>query len=295
MDFRPLKYFLALADSLHFGRASEICHISSSTLSRNIKLLEEQLGVSLFERDNRSVVLTQEGIRFQAYARETLMHWEVINNDLMAEAGELHGELSVYCSVTASYSFLYDILHEFRPRYPGIEIKLHTGDPELAIQHVLSEREDFSIAARPDQLPAGLSFKSITDSPLVFIGSINDDGLAPETTEQWQNIPMILQEQGVARKRLNARFTKMGIKPRIYAQVAGNEAIVSMVALGFGIGVVPSIVLENSPLADQVKILDIKPRLQAYDVGVCVLEKKLKNPLVKAFWNQLDVNLKAEE
>ena len=288
MDFRPLKQFLALADTLHFGRASELCHVSSSTLSRSIKQLEEQLGVTLFERDNRSVVLTREGTRFQTYARETLMHWDVIHNDLMTEAKELQGELSVYCSVTASYSFLYDILHEFRPRYPKIEIKLHTGDPELAIQHVLTEKEDFCIAARPDVLPTGLSFKSITDSPLVFIAPAENPELSPKTAEQWADTPMILQEQGVARKRLNARFEEMGIKPKIYAQVAGNEAIVSMVALSFGIGVVPLIVLQNSPLADKVRVLEVKPALKAYDVGLCVLEKKLKNPLIKAFWSQLE-------
>ena len=287
MDFRPLKQFLALADTLHFGRASELCHVSSSTLSRSIKQLEDQLGVALFERDNRSVVLTQEGAKFQAYAREALMQWDVIHSELMTEAKELQGELSVYCSVTASYSFLYDILHEFRPRYPKIEIKLHTGDPELAIQHVLSENEDFCIAAKPDVLPAGLSFNTITDSSLVFITPKENPLVTPKTPEQWANTPMILQEQGVARKRLNARFAEMGIKPKIYAQVAGNEAIVSMVALGFGVGVVPHIVLENSPLANKVRIMNIKPALKAYDVGLCVLEKKLKNPLVKAFWSQL--------
>ena len=287
MDFRPLKHFLTLSETLHFGRASDLCHISPSTLSRSIKQLEDQLGVSLFERDNRSVVLTPEGIKFQGYAREALTEWDVIHNDLMSGSCELQGELSVYCSVTASYSFLYEILHDFRPRYPKIEIKLHTGDPELAIQHVLSEKEDFAIAAKPDQLPAGLSFQSITHSPLVYIAPLDDPQPAPQNAQQWAATPMILQESGVARKRLNDRFNKMGIKPKIYAQVAGNEAIVSMVALGFGIGVVPLIVLENSPLSDKVRILDIKPELKSYDVGVCVLEKKRKNPLVNAFWDQL--------
>ncbi len=287
MDFRPLKQFLALADSLHFGKASDLSHVSPSTLSRSIKQLENQLGVALFERDNRSVVLTREGIKFQSYAREALMHWDSLKNNLMADAKELHGELSVYCSVTASYSFLYDILQDFRPRHPKIEIKLHTGDPELAIQHVLTEKEDFCIAARPDVIPNGLCFKSITQSSLVFITPVETQSMPPVTPDEWAATPMILQEQGVARKRLNARFADMGIKPKIYAQAAGNEAIVSMVALGFGIGVVPSIVLDNSPLADRVKVLDVKPALKAYDVGLCVLEKKLRNPLAKAFWLHL--------
>ena len=287
MDFRPLKQFLALADTLHFGQASQYCHISASTLSRTIKQLESQLGIALFERDNRSVVLTREGVKFQAYARDALMHWEVIHSDLMEGACELSGELSVYCSVTASYSFLYDILHHFRPRHPGIEIKLHTGDPELAIQRVLAEQEDFSIAAKPDVLPSGVGFASITHSPLVFIAPLNNSVQPPTSPAQWRKLSMILPEQGVARRRLDAQFEQMDIKPNIYAQVAGNEAIVSMVALGFGVGVVPLIVLQNSPLFDKVRLLPVQPVLKPYDVGMCVLEKKLKNPLVNAFWSQL--------
>ncbi len=292
IDLRPLKQFLALAESLHFNRASLICHVSPSTLSRSIKQLEEQLGVALFERDNRSVSLTPEGKRFQAYAREALSQWEIIHNELMAGARELHGSLSMYCSVTASYSFLYEILSQFRPRYPGIEIKLHTGDPEPAIQRVLTEQEDLAIAARPDSLPTGLAFQQIAVSPLLFIAPVNSQ--LPEylfkkqlSVDDFQGIPMILQEKGIARQRLDSWFQAHGRAPKIYAQVAGNEAIVSMVSLGFGVGVVPEIVLNNSPLADNVQVLKVSPELKPYKVGLCVLEKKLRNPLIAALWNQL--------
>jgi len=75
MDTRSLKLFVTLCDTLHFGRASEACHISPSALSRAIKQLEDSLGVQLFERDNRTVTLTREGIRFQEYAREAMIQW----------------------------------------------------------------------------------------------------------------------------------------------------------------------------------------------------------------------------
>ena len=61
MNFKILKQFLALAETLHFGRASDECYVSISALSRNIRHLEDELGVALFNRDNRTVVLTQEG------------------------------------------------------------------------------------------------------------------------------------------------------------------------------------------------------------------------------------------
>lgn len=290
MDIKNLKLFLSLSDSLHFGRASEACHISPSALSRSIKQLEESLGVSLFERDNRTVSLTHEGKVFQEYAREALIQWDVVRNNLLAEAQELHGEISVFCSVTASYSFLYDILSDFRQQHPKIAIKLHTGDAEGAIARIMSGNEDITIAAKPDSLASTLAFKPIAASPLVFIAPLQDASLDPllaEPAVQWQNVPMILSEEGVARKRADQWFKDNRINPLIYAQVAGNEAIVSMVSLGFGVGVVPKIVLDNSPLADRVRILQNAPALKAYEVGLFALKKKLQSPIISAFWSQL--------
>jgi LysR family positive regulator for ilvC len=284
MDNRLLRQFLNLAEALHFGKASEASHVSPSALSRSIQQLEAEVGVALFTRDKRSVALTHEGRLFLPYAREALTEWDSIRNTLMTEADELHGEVSMYCSVTASYSFLFEILSAFRRDHPHIEIKLHTGDPELAVTRVLAGDEDIAIGARPDVLPKGLAFRPITVSPLVFIASRNhpqSDG------RNWSATPMILSESGLARSRVDAWFRARGVQPSIYAQVAGNEAIVSMVSLGFGIGVVPRIVLDNSPLVDNIRILDIKPKLKAYEVGLFALNRKLKSPVIKAFWSQL--------
>src|SRR6187431_933424 len=175
MDITKLRLFCNLASSLHFGRAATACHVSPSTLSRNIKQLEDDLGVSLFERDNRSVALTHEGQSYLSFAKEVLQQWETYQESLIAQADQLHGQLSIYCSVTASYSFLYDILTEFRVKHPGIAIKLHTGDPAQSIERVQAGEEDIAIAAKPDKLPAGISFKPINSSPLIFITANNED------------------------------------------------------------------------------------------------------------------------
>lgn len=289
MDTRALKFFISLCDTLHFGRASEACHISPSALTRTIKQMEETLGVQLFERDNRTVSLTREGEHFRIYAREALIQWDVIRNSLLEEAQELQGEISVYCSVTASYSFLYEILNKFRRQHPKIEIKLHTGDPDSAIQRAMNGTDDISIAAYTDTLHNSLAFKYIATSPLVFIAPQQDlllDAMLNGPTD-WSAVPMILSEGGVSRKRVDQWFKSRDIKPNIYAQVAGNEAIVSMVSLGFGVGVVPKIVLENSPLAARVRVLSIQPELKAYDVGLFTLKKKLQSPLIAAFWSQI--------
>jgi len=298
MDTRALQYFLHLANSLHFGRASKSAHISPSALSRSIRRLEEEAGAVLFERNNRSVSLTPAGRVFQEYARDALAQWEAVRNTLLESAGELHGEISMFCSVTASYSFLFDILTHFRQNHPQVEIKLHTGDPEEAMDRVLAGEEDISIGARPAHLPNTLAFRPIAVSPLVFIshrtqrppGRVSgrpQAGAGKRDSFDWAVTPMILPERGVARNRADEWFQQRGIAPRIYAQVAGNEAIVSMVSLGFGVGVVPKIVLDNSPLGSQVSIVDAQPTLAPYQVGLFALQKRLSGPLIHAFWSLL--------
>ncbi|WP_271409191.1 HTH-type transcriptional activator IlvY [Pseudomonas sp. Q1-7] len=291
MDSHSLKLFLALADNLHFGKTSREQHVSPSALSRSIKQLEEELGAPLFVRDSRSVQLTREGQQFREYASEVMSGWHAIRQRLMQDQLDLHGELSLYCSVTASYSFLYDILSSFRQDYPRIEMKLHTGDAEKAVERVQQGLEDLAIGARPDNLPAGVDFQSITRSELRFIGPqspqlLTEEQLSQPTAQSWKDVPMILSEEGLARTRTDRWLKSHGIKPRIYAQVSGNEAIVSMVSLGFGIGVVPQIVLDNSPLAARICIYDIQPPLAAYDIGLFALEKRLNDPLIAAFWNR---------
>lgn len=290
MNIKTLSHFLALADSLHFGRAAEECHISISALSRNIRQLEEELGVSLFARDNRTVELTAEGERFLTYARDTSSEWNLIRHELTDRSGQLRGEISIYCSVTASYSFLYELLSRFRAVHPGIEIKLHTGDPDRAIPRILDANEEITIAAKPPSINRTLAFKPITESPLLFIAPLPDQSTllssVPCSADDWAKVPMILSEAGVARSRVDQWFSDLGVAANIYAQVAGNEAIVSMVSLGFGIGVVPKIVLDNSPLKERVQVLDVKPVLEPYEIGLFTLKKSLKNPLIAAFWAQ---------
>ena len=142
-----------------------------------------------------------------------------------------------------------------------------------------------------------MSTCAITESPLVFIAANDSSIVVPDSSatnnrpnnngpgkKQWAEVPMILSESSLARSRVNQWFRDIRVNPRIYAQVAGNEAIVSMVSLGLGIGVVPKIVLDNSPLADRIRIVEVEPTLDPYTLGLVVLKKNLENPLVSAFW-----------
>jgi len=290
METDTLKIFIHLAETLHYGKTSKACNLSPSTLSRVIKRLEDSVGELLFERDNRSVKLTATGECFKKYAKETVTKWESFQNSLASDRAVINGEISIYCTITASYGVLPDILVEFRKSYPEVHMKLLTGDSDSAIQKVLTEDTDFAVAALPDKTPEKLLFKKITDMQLRFVAPTipwQYDKLIKERNIPWDEIPIIVTDRGMARKRIDSWFKKMQTKPNIYAQVSGNESILAMVSMGFGIGIVPELILKENFINRNVQVLDIKPELMPYSVGICVQKKRMANPTVRAFWDKI--------
>ncbi|CAA0109226.1 HTH-type transcriptional regulator GltC [Zhongshania aliphaticivorans] len=292
MNTKELEIFIDLARTLHFGRTGAAMHLSASAVSRSIMRLEEQVGVALFERDNRRVQLSAAGREFLGYAEQAVVNWRSVLQRLHSQGEALQGELKVYCSVTASYSVLSNILEVFRRRYPAIELKLHTGDQADAIERIVEGGEDVGITAKPKQLSSRLQYQELTRSPLRLLipnipCAVNEQVAAMEgvlSPSLLADLPFILPERGVARTLIEQWFRQQQIKPSVYAQVSGHEAIVSTVALGLGIGIVPELVLETSFLRERVRVVPVEPALPNMEVGVIVLQQRLSNPLAKAFW-----------
>ena len=286
MDIQNLKIFRHLAGTLHFARTSQACYITPSALTRMIQRLEADLGEKLFVRDNRSVELTPAGVAFKKYADDVIQRWDQLHDELSSD-DILQGELSLYCSVTAAYTELPVIMEKYRKIHPSVRIHLETGDPAKALTKLLNQDADMVIAAKPDILPKELVFQTLSQTPLVFIAPLQYPEAVIETPAgiDWEQTPLIIPDHGLSRDRIDQWFAKENFIPNIYSQVAGNEAIIVMVSLGCGIGLVPRMVLEKSPFLNQVKILDKAPELPPFIIGLCTRKKNLANPRVKALWN----------
>ena len=294
MDFHELRLFKHLAGTLHFAKTSRACNISPSALSRTIIRLEEEVGSKLFFRDNRSVELTDSGKMFYNFAQEALDNWAQFRDSARSQEQVLQGELSIYCSVTASYSVLSELFAHFRQLYPKVHIKLQTGAAARAISMITDGIVDITVAARPDTLTGNLRFKTITTTDLVFIAPIvpcKTAEMVKNRNIDWKRLPMVLSEQGLSRQRVDSWFREKGLKPDIYAEVSGHEAILAMVRLGCGVGVVPRLVLEKSGFTSEIAVMDITPHLQPYTVGLCLAAKRLTSPLVRAFWEIVDMTI----
>lgn len=293
MDLNELRIYLDLAESLHFAQTSQRQHVSPSTLSRMIARIEDQVGSTLFDRNNRSVALTASGEEFRRYALNCLDAWDQLQVQLQQQRTELKGEISLFCSVTASHGLLARILGTLRARHAQLEIKLHTGDQADSLQHLRNGTEDMVIAARPPDLHSSIAFQSLQRSHLRFIASRSSASIAKylaDADEQlsamdWQAVPLILAESGLARKYVQTWFKGHNLRPSIYAQVSGHEAIVSMVALGCGIAAVPELVLEESPVRDSIRTIECIPELPDFDIGLCTLKQRLDEPFIKAVWD----------
>lgn len=291
METRGLEVFLSVAETLNFSRSGEQLHMSVSSVSRTVARLEEEVGQPLLERDNRRVRLTGAGKEFREYAISAVAQWQRLRRRLGSE-GELSGEVSVYCSVTASYSVLAPILESFRAAHPGVEIMLHTGDQADGIGRILDGQDDVAVSGRPDRLHPRLDFLPLLESPLKFCVPVADcsvrdtvmrnGALRPDV--DWNSVPFIVPERGVTQEMLSAWFSRRGIRPTIYAQVAGHEAIVAMVGLGLGIGIAPQIVIESGGLAARVQQIELADGLPPLRVGLCSLRQRLDSPLLRSLW-----------
>jgi LysR family positive regulator for ilvC len=284
MDLRSLQLFQHLAVSLHFGKTADALFVSPSTLSRSIQRLEEECGSVLFVRDNRKVKITAAGRRLLEFSQQVLSEWNRLKSDLDQQNQLLRGELRLFCSVTASQSHLPGIIDRFRHWHPQVEIKLSTGDPALSVKNVLEQRADVAIAIHTPDFPSELAFLPLDKIPLHLIAP-KDTQLTQLRQVDWTKHSVVLPESGPSKRIVHHWFTEQGIKPRVYATVGGNEAIVSMVALGCGLGIVPQVVLDNSVASQKVNKIVLN-NIEAYQLGLCCLHKRADEAVIKALFEQ---------
>ncbi|MCP4298789.1 MAG: HTH-type transcriptional activator IlvY [Proteobacteria bacterium] len=297
MRTEDLKVFLNLAESLSFTKTSQACYMSPSTLSRLVKRMEYELGHRLFDRDNRGVKLTAKGEKFKNFTTETLSRWEDIQLALDQEDTLLKGKIRLLCSVTSTYSMLPALLTLFRKTYPQIQIDLEVGNVQLAHQKLKNNEIDVAVGGIPHKSSSEYSRKVLTVTPMVFIVSkeathipIPSDG----KKINWEQIPLILLKMRVARYQLKEWISSQGFVHDIYREVDSNEAVLALTNLGCGVGFVPKLVFDKSPLSSGVKIIEIEHNINELTVSLVIKKRNLDHPKFRAFWESIKPLSKAE-
>ncbi len=268
MDFHELAAFRVLAREKHFAHAAAALNMSPSALSRLVARLEAESGYRLIDRDTRTVRLTREGEEFLSFTQEVLLRRGDLPARLAASAGQLGGSVRLYASVTACYSIVPPFAEALHRTWPSLRLEVETGDPAEGARRVREEQADIAVSALPAGGYPDLDSWSVYRTPLVFASSTRGPWHLsnPARLEDLEAIPLILPRAGLARERLDRAQRKAGIAPQIAAETAGNEALLALVRLGLGIGLVPSLVLEQGPFADGLEPFAC-PALGDYDIG----------------------------
>ena len=158
------------------------------------------------------------------------------------------------------------------------------------MEKVATNEADLAIAGKPETLPGAVAFSMLENLAVVLIAPALPCPVRNQVSvdePDWSTVPFIMADQGPVRRRIELWFRRHKISnPSIYATVGGHEAMVSMVALGCGVALIPEIVLENSPepVRNRVMILERSDEKTPFELGVCVQKKRLHEPLVDAFW-----------
>ncbi|MDT9630170.1 LysR substrate-binding domain-containing protein [Pseudomonas marginalis] len=247
MELRHLRYFIAVAEELHFGRAAQVLGISQPPLSQQIQALEQEVGARLFERTNRRVELSEAGRLFLHEARLVLAQVDkAADVARRAQLGEL-GELKIGFTSSAPFnSTIPQAIFAFRQAFPAVHLNLQ----EMSSTEVAESLVDESIQVglmRPLPLPDSLSVIELMREPLVAV--LNADHPLVEGSERGLYLAQLAEEPFVFFPRtygsgLYAQLLNLardaGFSPH-FAQEAGEAmTIIGLVAAGLGVSVLPA-------------------------------------------------------
>ncbi len=247
MELRHLRYFIAVAEELHFGRAAQVLGISQPPLSQQIQALEQEVGARLFERTNRRVELSEAGRLFLQEARLVLAQVDkAADVARRAQLGEL-GELKIGFTSSAPFnSSIPQAIFAFRQAFPAVHLNLQ----EMSSTEVAESLVDESIQVglmRPLPLPDSLSVVELMREPLVAV--LNAGHPLVQGSERGLHLAQLAQEPFVFFPRtygsgLYAQLLNLardaGFSPH-FAQEAGEAmTIIGLVAAGLGVSVLPA-------------------------------------------------------
>ncbi|RUS49029.1 LysR family transcriptional regulator [Cohnella sp. AR92] len=258
MDLRQLRYFLAVAEQGQVTRAAKILNMEQPPLSRQLKLMEEELGVLLFDRSGRSFTLTAAGQLLKKRAEELLGQFDEALSEIRQLEEGLVGTLAVG-SVVSCISLLPQRLREFSERYPRVTYKIQEGDHFL-LGHYLDARQIELILSR---LPfeAGLdddryAVKKLPSDPFVAILPKNWFPSPPPSSlcmADLADYPFLTlktdQTKGMHEKVIR-QFRANGLYPSILCECSSVAIIIALVAAGIGVTLLPRSVIDSFPLSD---------------------------------------------
>jgi DNA-binding transcriptional LysR family regulator len=245
MELRHLRYFVTVAEELHFGRAADRLHLSQPPLSMQIKALESEIGTQLLERSRRKVELTPAGSVFLHEAREILARVEQATVAARrAGRGEI-GEITIGFISTADYNVLPLVLSEFRSRQPSVRLNLREATTDAQLLDLVQQRIDVGFVLAPIQ-DERVATRALLSEPLVAALPESHplaQGRGRLSVARLSHAPFVLFPRRMAPGLYDdvVSFCRQaGFSPRVEQEAVQMQTIISLVSAGLGVALIPA-------------------------------------------------------
>ncbi|MEM7725128.1 MAG: LysR family transcriptional regulator [Cyanobacteria bacterium P01_A01_bin.45] len=243
MELRHLRYFVTLAQELHFGRAAQKLHIAQPPLSQQIRQLETELGFDLFHRTKRQVKLTIAGVAFLTEVQQIFKQLEkAIETGKQTSRGE-QGKLVIGFVSSSAYNILPSILRTFRTQFPNIALELHELTTNEQLRRLKENRIDIGFV-RPPVDENVFNYQQVFQESLIValpithpLTSVSQINLHSLNNEPFISFPRFLAP-GLYDSIISL-CQQAGFSPKVVQEATQMQTIISLVAADMGIAIAP--------------------------------------------------------
>lgn len=284
VTFRQLRLLEAVARNSSFTRASEELHLTQPAVSTQIKQMEEEIGMPLFEQMGKKIFLTEAGKEVYAFSRTIAQQFRDIESILDDMKGVKRGTLSITVTSTGKYFAPY-LLASFIKRYPGTQVHLEVTNREEVVQQLQDNTPDLAIMGTPPDnielraqafMQNPLVIIAPPDHPLVGVNRVPLDRLVEEN--------FILRERGSGTRNAVERFFQQrGIKFNTSMEMSRNEAVKHAVMAGLGLGIVSLHTLEFELALNRIALLSVESFPIMKEWYLVYRSGKRMSPITQAF------------
>ncbi len=238
ITFRQLRVFTEVARHLSFARAAQALHLTPPAVTMQVKEIESQVGLPLFERQGRVVSLTTTGEYFLVYAKRLLATLKDAE-DAMARFRKLETGLLTIGMVSTAQYFLPSLLTRFRDEHPGVDIRLRvTNNREALLELLRANDVDLAVMGRP---PSELATRAepFAAHPLVFVAPADHplNAIDRPPASMLESFPLVVRENGSGTRAAMEHFLRASrVSPPITMEMSSNETIKQAVIAGMGLG-----------------------------------------------------------
>ncbi|HEX8502590.1 MAG TPA: LysR family transcriptional regulator [Pyrinomonadaceae bacterium] len=288
MEIRQLKAFVAIAEARTFTAAAHRIHYTQAALSMQIKQLEKEVGVPLFTRMPRRVVLTEAGERLLERAHHILREHDAALAELAELAGAEHGRLRVgSASGMVSSDALPLILKKLRKSHTHAEVQVSSGTSEELVKKILAGEIDAAFVSLPVPVQArNVETELLSRDQLVAIASPRHALAGQKVVSAFAlaGEKLILGERGGnTRRQIDEFFAEAGLKPTVAMELSRQQAIKNMVAADMGVGIVPLSVARDDVERGRLVRWWIEGARINWEMGVARLSGGYLSPVTQTF------------